>query len=871
MGNCGSSPAVEDSGACDSAERDAAALKPALKKGAPCVTSAEARRSPPSAMSSVGGRSLEALQQELALISSHALLALPDAAEVVAQHVKADAVGIFAFADDEPSCAALLAAAGSGAAALERNTVVRGAGWSTVRLADSGAGRLAISDSSACEDSLPLDIALLHAEAGLRSYLAAAIGPKDHPLGVLLLARERPGAFDDRSSHLWLSAAATGLLQHVRPAQVAQAVRMMRAIDDAGDPVSAISAVLQSAGRFMWRATNICMGVRLALVEDDGANALVFESERATACKGDPNVSTGRSVVLSSNPSADVNVRELKLERTLLASAVLQRKARFIKDCASYMQNCPSPARDVFTHASQAVSSLVVVPLIMGEESLGALYFTQETPCDFSNIQDALLGFVHSMTLTLWNKLSGEMDMLKLMVEEVERNSILDLSSVCGSIKSPRGSNRPPGRAASRTSSEFGADAAGGTGGGALPPHMGTAGTDDSSDSHEPRDVPAGPVSARLSKVSSSRLCTEAMLKVLQQEIRKNRRRSSLLSFQSDLVIHEPLGRGGFGHVYRGTWHTTPAAVKVMNARASDMEAVSDAMEMAVLSSVQHPNIVQVYCCLTDMIEVKGDEGGSPRTRAADASVTSGGSGPDAHLSDSARSAVLGGAAPPRYRRALPGEELGEDARTYNIVVMEYCDRGTLKAAVQAGVFHQPLEGGAIGVDLAAVVSVLLDVAHSLQYIHRMHLLHSDVKLDNVLLKSDPSRPSGVTPKLADFGLAKILKEDEHVINHSGAGTVTHLAPEMFRAGSHITTAVDVYAFGIMMWEFYTQKKPYANLARDAIIARVLKGARPSFPSGPPQPYVQLASACWATDPAMRPAVADIITSLQRMAADMAH
>jgi hypothetical protein len=53
------------------------------------------------------------------------------------------------------------------------------------------------------------------------------------------------------------------------------------------------------------------------------------------------------------------------------------------------------------------------------------------------------------------------------------------------------------------------------------------------------------------------------MLKVLQQEIRKNRRRSSLLSFQSDLVIHEPLGRGGFGHVYRGTWHTTPAAVKV--------------------------------------------------------------------------------------------------------------------------------------------------------------------------------------------------------------------------------------------------------------------------------------------------------------------
>lgn len=39
------------------------------------------------------------------------------------------------------------------------------------------------------------------------------------------------------------------------------------------------------------------------------------------------------------------------------------------------------------------------------------------------------------------------------------------------------------------------------------------------------------------------------------------------------------------------------------------------------------------------------------------------------------------------------------------------------------------------------------------------------------------------------------------MVNHSGAGTVTHLAPEMFRVGTRITTAVDVYAFGIMMWE----------------------------------------------------------------------
>jgi hypothetical protein len=53
------------------------------------------------------------------------------------------------------------------------------------------------------------------------------------------------------------------------------------------------------------------------------------------------------------------------------------------------------------------------------------------------------------------------------------------------------------------------------------------------------------------------------MLRVLQQQLHSGRRRSSLLSFQSDLEIHEALGSGGFGRVFRGTWHTAAAAIKV--------------------------------------------------------------------------------------------------------------------------------------------------------------------------------------------------------------------------------------------------------------------------------------------------------------------
>lgn len=80
------------------------------------------------------------------------------------------------------------------------------------------------------------------------------------------------------------------------------------------------------------------------------------------------------------------------------------KQARFVQDCVAYLQNNPSPARDVFTHSSALVSSVVVVPLLRSDDgaAIGALYFTQAAPCDFDNIQDALLvGMVGSKFSTM--------------------------------------------------------------------------------------------------------------------------------------------------------------------------------------------------------------------------------------------------------------------------------------------------------------------------------------------------------------------------------------------------------------------------------------------------------------------------------------
>jgi serine/threonine protein kinase len=83
---------------------------------------------------------------------------------------------------------------------------------------------------------------------------------------------------------------------------------------------------------------------------------------------------------------------------------------------------------------------------------------------------------------------------------------------------------------------------------------------------------------------------------------------------------------------------------------------------------------------------------------------------------------------------------------------------------------------------------VLLEVAASVQHLHNMQLLHCDIKPENVLLKSNNSNPLGFTTKLSDFGLAKLLRDNYYIINRSGSGTVTHLAPELFQVGGSCRT-----------------------------------------------------------------------------------
>ncbi|KXZ51443.1 hypothetical protein GPECTOR_12g406 [Gonium pectorale] len=109
---------------------------------------------------------------------------------------------------------------------------------------------------------------------------------------------------------------------------------------------------------------------------------------------------------------------------------------------------------------------------------------------------------------------------------------------------------------------------------------------------------------------------------------------------------------------------------------------------------------------------------------------------------------------------------------------------------------------------------------------------------------------------------------EPHEGNSDPVGTVTHMAPELLE-GSSVEASVDIYSFGILMWEIFTGRAPYSEFASNNFadvpkkVAR--ENLRPRFPAETPPLFMQLATACWSGDPARRPTSPALVARLQSL------
>ncbi|KAJ6702258.1 KINASE SUPERFAMILY WITH OCTICOSAPEPTIDE/PHOX/BEM1P DOMAIN-CONTAINING PROTEIN [Salix koriyanagi] len=158
---------------------------------------------------------------------------------------------------------------------------------------------------------------------------------------------------------------------------------------------------------------------------------------------------------------------------------------------------------------------------------------------------------------------------------------------------------------------------------------------------------------------------------------------------------------------------------------------------------------------------------------------------------------------------------------------------------------------------------IALDAAFGMEYLHLRDIIHFDLKCDNLLVNlKDPQRP---ICKVGDFGLSKIKRNT--LVSGGVRGTLPWMAPELLDGNSNrVSEKVDVFSFGIAMWEILTGEEPYANMQFGAIIGGIVSNTlRPRIPENCDAGWRKLIEECWSFDPEARPSFTEITNRLRVM------
>uniref|UniRef100_A0A671W9W8 Mitogen-activated protein kinase kinase kinase n=1 Tax=Sparus aurata TaxID=8175 RepID=A0A671W9W8_SPAAU len=132
-------------------------------------------------------------------------------------------------------------------------------------------------------------------------------------------------------------------------------------------------------------------------------------------------------------------------------------------------------------------------------------------------------------------------------------------------------------------------------------------------------------------------------------------------------------------------------------------------------------------------------------------------------------------------------------------ILMEYCAQGQLYEVLRAGRKITP----------SLLVDWSMGIAGGMNYLHLHKIIHRDLKSPNMLITHDD------LVKISDFGTSKELSDKSTKM--SFAGTVAWMAPEVIR-NEPVSEKVDIWSFGVVLWEMLTGEIPYKDVDSSAII-----------------------------------------------------
>jgi serine/threonine protein kinase/outer membrane protein assembly factor BamB len=164
-----------------------------------------------------------------------------------------------------------------------------------------------------------------------------------------------------------------------------------------------------------------------------------------------------------------------------------------------------------------------------------------------------------------------------------------------------------------------------------------------------------------------------------------------------------------------------------------------------------------------------------------------------------------------RHPHIVPLLDFGLSEQDLPFLVMEYVAGGTLRDRYPKG-SRVPLE---------MVIDLTIQLASALQYAHDRHLIHRDVKPENMLCRTDD------TVLLSDFGIASVAHASSSVSAYqSFGGTLPYMAPEQLEG--HPRPASDQYALAVVVYEWLAGARPFAGTVPE-LVSQHLHASPPSL------------------------------------------
>jgi serine/threonine protein kinase len=194
-------------------------------------------------------------------------------------------------------------------------------------------------------------------------------------------------------------------------------------------------------------------------------------------------------------------------------------------------------------------------------------------------------------------------------------------------------------------------------------------------------------------------------------------------------------------------------------------------------------------------------------------------------------------------------------------MVIELCDCGSLDQLL--GIDR--VGGETRALSTSEVWRLALGIARGVAHLHQARVVHRDLATRNILISSTPAP---LTPKVCDFGMSRLLGEDEVAgVTEELRGPIKWQAPEQLRGrgGQRVYSfKSDVFSFAVLLTEIVNCRLPWHDFNNRAAAMEVVRGARTDVDSHCTPALRTVIHRCWVAPPDDRPTMADVCAMLDR-------